>query len=219
MWNNFVSPFFRIDVGVGQESALSPILSALYIALISHIFEKRSMNPILNLPILFYSFEDDSLLIPKKNHIKVKCLFFCRYDIISFLLNQFSLTIKPRKSEVFYFYRSTKNFNSFPLDLSLLGGLILWPKNTWKYLGFHFSRKLYFWQHIWYYSNKALSTIEDMKMLGNSSKGLLPYYKWLLYRTSILLIALYGFLLWYFKNTLLFHSLKEFRKIQQSVAI
>ena len=76
MWNNFVSPFFRIDVGVGQESALSPISSALYIALIFHIFEKRSRNPILNLPISFHSFEDNSLLIPKKNHIKSQMPFF-----------------------------------------------------------------------------------------------------------------------------------------------
>ena len=219
MWNNFVSPFFRIDVEVGQEFALSPILSALYIVLIFHIFEKRSRNPILNLPISFHSFEDNSLLIPKKNHIKSQMSFFCKYNIISFLFNQFSLTIKYRKSEVFYFSRSTKNFNSFPLDLSLLGGLILWPNNIWKYLGFHFSRKLSFWQQIWYYSNKTLSTIEDMKILGNSSRDLLPHYKWLLYRTSILLIALYRFLLWYFKSTLLFHSLKEFRKIQQSAAI
>ena len=32
MWNNFISPFFRADVGVGQGFALSSILSTLYIA-------------------------------------------------------------------------------------------------------------------------------------------------------------------------------------------
>ena len=41
LWNNFVSPFFNTDVGVGQGSTLSPILSALYISPIFHIFEKR----------------------------------------------------------------------------------------------------------------------------------------------------------------------------------
>jgi len=29
-WNNFTSPYFGVDVGIGQGSALSPILSTLY---------------------------------------------------------------------------------------------------------------------------------------------------------------------------------------------
>ena len=35
-------------MSIGQESTLSPILSALYIALTFHIFEKRSINFLLN---------------------------------------------------------------------------------------------------------------------------------------------------------------------------
>jgi len=56
-------------------------------------------------------------------------------------------------------------------------------------------------------------------MLGNSTRSLLSYYKQLLYRMSILLIALYRFPLWYFKSALLFHPLKELRKMQQRAAI
>jgi len=41
LWNNFSSPFFNIDVGVGQGSALSPILSVLYLASVLHILEKH----------------------------------------------------------------------------------------------------------------------------------------------------------------------------------
>jgi len=41
VWNNFVSPFFRADVGVNQGSALLPILSALYIAPVFYILEKK----------------------------------------------------------------------------------------------------------------------------------------------------------------------------------
>ena len=52
MWNNFISPFFRADVGVGQGFALSSILSTLYITPIFHIFEKRSKNHILNIVIV-----------------------------------------------------------------------------------------------------------------------------------------------------------------------
>ena len=32
-WNNFVSPLYDSDVGVSQSSALSPVLSSLYVSL------------------------------------------------------------------------------------------------------------------------------------------------------------------------------------------
>ena len=38
-WNNFMSPIFNINVGVGQSSALSPILSALYLLPFIYILE------------------------------------------------------------------------------------------------------------------------------------------------------------------------------------
>ena len=40
LWNGFQSFFCNINVGVGQESALLPILSALYLSPIFHILEK-----------------------------------------------------------------------------------------------------------------------------------------------------------------------------------
>jgi len=61
-------------------------------------------------------------------------------------------------------------------------------------------------QHICFYSNKALSTIKGMKMLGNSTKGLSPSHKHLFYRMYIMLITLYGFQLWYFKEASLENS-------------
>jgi len=48
-------------MGVVQGSALSPILSALYLALFLHILEKYLKN--LDLKISILSFVDDSLLI------------------------------------------------------------------------------------------------------------------------------------------------------------
>jgi len=61
LWNDFISSFFNVDIGIGQDSALSPILLALYISLIFHIFEKGSKN--LNIPISFLFFIDDGLLV------------------------------------------------------------------------------------------------------------------------------------------------------------
>jgi len=40
-WNNFSSSLFNVDIGVGQGSALSPIL---FLSLIVHILEKRLKN-------------------------------------------------------------------------------------------------------------------------------------------------------------------------------
>ena len=46
--------------------------------------------------------------------------------------------VKHVESEVFYFSKSTRNFNPPSLDLSLLKGPILQPKDMWKYFGFIF---------------------------------------------------------------------------------
>ena len=194
MWNNFISSFFRTDVGVGQGFTLSLILSALYISPIFHIFEKRSKNHIPNISPLFLSFVDDGLFISqKKTYEKSNAFLFCSYNIITSLFNQFSLIIEHGKLEFFYFSKLTRNFNSLPLDLTPWRGLLLQLKNTWKYFSFIFDRKLSFWQHIWFYSNKALSTIKEMEILGNSTRGLSLHHKQLLYGTCILPIMLYRF--------------------------
>jgi len=44
MWNNFLSSFFEVDIGIEQGSALSSILSALYLLPVFHIFEKHIKN-------------------------------------------------------------------------------------------------------------------------------------------------------------------------------
>ena len=60
-WNNFSSFFFNVDIGVGQESALSPILSTLYLAPILHIL--KNQLKILKILISILSFVDNGLLV------------------------------------------------------------------------------------------------------------------------------------------------------------
>jgi len=117
---------------------------------------------------------------------KSKSHLFYSYNVISSLLEH-------RKTEVFHFSRLQEVFNLPLLDLNQLGSLVLHLKNTWCYLRFIFDRKLLFWQHIKFYSNKALSTVKCMKMLNNSMYKLLPQQKCLLYKTCILSIVLHGF--------------------------
>jgi len=66
IWNNFVSPSFRTDVDIEQDSTLFFILSALYIF---HIFEKRKkaltsqMQTSSVVIVLFSFFLNNSVLL------------------------------------------------------------------------------------------------------------------------------------------------------------
>jgi len=74
---------FNVDVGVGQELALSPILSTLYLALILYILEKQLKN--LKISISILSFVDDRLLVTQNKFLTVlNSLLFCSYHIVSF---------------------------------------------------------------------------------------------------------------------------------------
>jgi len=61
VWNSFSSSLFNVDIGVGKGSALSSILSALYIAPILHISENWLKS--IKISISFLSFVDDKLLV------------------------------------------------------------------------------------------------------------------------------------------------------------
>ena len=171
-----------------------PILLALYLLPVFHILEKRLKNLKISISVIF--FVDDSLFISQNKSFYILNLnLFCSYCVMFLLLKQFRLVIEHRKTKVFHFSRSQGAFNPPSLDLSILKGFVLCPKETWHYLGFIFDRKLSFCQYIDFYMNKAISTVKSMKILGNSTRGLVLSQKYLLYRMCVLLIALYGFLL------------------------
>ena len=137
IWNNFTSSFFRVDVDVGQEFTLSHILSILYIAPIFHIFEKRTNSLSSPISVSTLSFVDNGLFISQeKIYEKSNANLLCSYSIIFSFFKQFGLVIEHDKLEVFHFSRMTKNTKSSSLYLRLLGGPLLQPKDTWKYLGF-----------------------------------------------------------------------------------
>ena len=130
-WNGFTSSSFSVDVGVGQRSALFSILSALFITLIFYIFEKRIKN--LNIPVSFHSFINNELFISQeRSFIKMNANIFCSYNIISLLLDQFGLVVEHGKTEIFHFSKLHRIFNPLALDLSQIGGSVLYPKDIWK---------------------------------------------------------------------------------------
>ena len=144
---------------------------------------------------------------------------FCCYNIILSLLTKCGLIIEYRKTNIFHFSKSHSLFNPSPLDLSSLGGLVLLPKDIWKYLGFIFNCKLNFRNHIDFYVNKVISTIKYMKLLDNLSRGINLLQKRKLYRSCTLPITLYSFPLWYYNKVLTHYYLNMLSKIQWRAAL
>ena len=129
LWNSFSSPYYNVDVGVSPRSALSSILSALYLSPIFYILENCLKN--LKIPISLLSFVDNGLFIAQHKSISVLNVnFFYSYNIISSLLTRFGLVVEHSKTEVFHFSRFHDVFNPLSLNLTVLGGLILLPKTT-----------------------------------------------------------------------------------------
>jgi len=191
LWNEFISPPFNVNVGVGQGSALSPILSTLYLSPV--FLSLENCLKILKIPISIIFFVDDGLFISQNKSIShSNANLFCCYNIISSLLMKCDLVVEHGKTNISHFSRSHRAFNP-PLNLFSLGGPILLPKETWRYLGFIFDCKLTFRSHIDFYTNKAISTIKCMKLLGNSLRNINPLQKRRLYRCCVLPIALYNF--------------------------
>ena len=110
IWNNMQSPDFEVNVGVGQGSALSPILLAFYLTLFLHILEK--CLKILKIPISMLSFVDDGLIIAQNKSIFISnSQLFCSYNVLSNLLTDFGLVLEHGKTEIFHFNRSHREFN------------------------------------------------------------------------------------------------------------
>ena len=131
------------------------------------------------------------------------------------------LVLEHEKSEAFHFSRKHEDSNPL-VDLGYApytGNTPLIPSKVWRYFGIFFNQKLLFKEHSKRYVHKALSATRTMLSLGNSACRLKPMHKWLLYRSCILPITLYGIHLWYFDGAHLKGTIKELTKIQRQVAI
>ena len=61
--------------------------------------------------------------------------------------------------------------------------------------------------------------VKCMKLLGNSSRGISPIQKHLLYQCCVLSIALYSFQLWFYNKALLSYHMKILNKMQRRAVI
>ena len=166
------------------------------------------------------SFVNDGLFISQNKSIHTSNTnLFCSYNIVSNLLTKFGFIIEHGKTKVFYFSRQQGEFNPPPLDLTPIGGTIIHPIESWQYLEFYFNCELLFKHHIDFYSNKVISTIKCMKMLGNLSRDLISLQKQCLYKCCALPIALYSFQVWYYNKVPLNYPFNILRKIQRRAVL
>jgi len=137
-WNSFTFSPFNVNIGVGQGSALSPILSALYLAPIIKTFKKRIKNLNKEIPTDILSFVNDSFLISQEKSYPLSNSFLlCSYNIISKILIDAGLVTEHNKTKIFHFMRAWHPPNP-SIDLTSVGDPIINPKPIWKYLGFFF---------------------------------------------------------------------------------
>lgn len=93
-------------------------------------------------------------------------------------LNRLGLGVEGDKLELMHFWQHRSPWHpDKPLGPDLVlrdeGCLIrLQAKANMRYLGFFLDPRLSFKAHVRFYANKAASTVNALRMLGNSSRGL-----------------------------------------------
>ena len=129
-WNSFLSGACDTDIGVGQGSVLSPILSALYIAPLICIFEHRAQA--LNLDTCILLFVDDGLLISQgKIYNKTLLELYSSYRVVTDLMVSFGLVMEHDKSKIFHFSRAHNDLNP-ELDFAAIGAPTLKYYYLWR---------------------------------------------------------------------------------------
>ena len=130
VWNGSTLEPFRADVGVGQGSALSPVLSALVIAPIMKLFRLRPEGKLATL-ILYM---DNGTTIVQSCKIEENCVhLYHAYQCLFEMFTKAGLVLEHDKTELFHFDRGHTEFN-MPLDLGYApytGATPLKPKQYW----------------------------------------------------------------------------------------
>ena len=204
-WGSALSDPFPNSQGTPQGDCLSPILSALYIALLLKTFAPWGTDK----PVNMLSFVDDCIIITSSPSIESNVsLLSAFYPAILAALARFGLQSEHSKLELMHFIaydiktrqRTFKESPKLPVTFSHNGtGYVIKAKDQWRYLGFYFDPYLKFDIHVKLYVNKAFSTIRACQMLGNSCGGLRPKQCAQVYRSAVLPILSYGLVLWYTK--------------------
>ena len=134
-WEGELSPPFETNVGVGQGSALSPILSALYLAPV--LWQASIEAP--EAALMSYV-DDGTIIVQSKTWDANLTKLRSAYSVVFELTQALGLVLEHDKSEVFHFSRKSGDANPL-VDLGyapFTGDTPLRPNTYWRYLGFFF---------------------------------------------------------------------------------
>ncbi len=114
-WNNFKSDPMQADVGVGQGSGLSPVLSALYIAPVMKLYDIRA-SEFLDTTLL--SYVDDGTIITQSRHLGVNMTVLkSAYGVIFDLFTQGRPRSRTIRRQSFFIFSRARNKTLPSVDL------------------------------------------------------------------------------------------------------
>ena len=129
-WNNFTSDPFQADVGVGQGSALSPVLSAIILAPLSKLF--KFVKGLLSVTLVTYV-DDGSCVVESKETATNVVILRMAYSVMVGYFIAAGLAMEHDKNELFHFSRARKGWD-LGIELGFgpyVDGVLLKPKKYW----------------------------------------------------------------------------------------
>jgi ribonuclease HI len=207
--NGELSEPYNASVGVGQGSALSPILASLAIVPILHGIARILDRPTRDGWNSMLVYVDDGHLAISSETLGSNIITIGqKYPHIVALFGRAGILTEHDKLELMHFplprsvYHKTKS-NPHPSPMPSLTMIVdgvrvtIEPKAIWRYLGFFFDPFLTFQHHVRFYATRALSTVRSYPMLGNAARGLPPRSKRELYISCVRTLMTYGHRVWY----------------------
>lgn len=126
------------------------------------------------------------------------------YGRLEAFLARAGLGVEEDKLELMHFTHrrrrqwSERHPKGPPLRIKSNGKLItVNPASTMRYLGFFLDPTLSFKEHVRFYATKGCSTVQALRMLGNSKHGMEPRLRRVLYLSNVVPLLTYGSQLWW----------------------
>jgi hypothetical protein len=180
------------SVGVPQGSPLSPVLSAMYTAWIAN-----SIKDTRGAALSFYV--DDGALSAFTPTLETNVLVIEEgFKLVSQRLAEVGLPIDKDKCEAMHFTRR-RGLGSPVFRPTMPDGtrLHVTARETMRWLGFFFDRRLAWGQHVKIMCNRAHSKIKALRILSNSVSGMRLNNLRQLYMSIVDPVLTYGAPLWY----------------------